>query len=517
MNQNPKTNSKNNEHAPGPRVLIIGAGLAGAEAAYFLAERGIEVILLESKRKNPNPAQTLSDYAELVCSNSLKSTLPETPHGLLKWEMQEMGSLILKTAMDQAIRVPAGDALAVNRQLFAAYITDQLRSHPLIKIFDEEVSNPLESAANYECQYTIIASGPLTTMPLESWIKGNVSNDDFYFYDAIAPIIDANSIDHSKLYWFDRYKPTATNTNHPNNTDDTEKPNNNTNINTSNRSSIADYLNIPLAKDEYFQLVSNLLSAEKIPARNFEKFHFFEGCLPVDVLAERGPQTLRCSCLKPNGLPRPDGSLPYAVIQLRKENLLGDAYNMVGFQTRLTYPEQARIFRTLPGLQHADFVRFGQVHRNSFLSASKVLNIDMSSKKINNLYFAGQITGVEGYTESAMSGIYVAYQLYQRIKELPILPWPTTTATGALINYILTSSNSATAHRPTPSNVNMGLFPPLADGVLTKIKSVVRAKKSANSNSAYPTEYTDKKREKRRLIALRAQESWNNFFDQRIL
>lgn len=406
------------------KVLVVGAGLAGSEASFFLAERGIEVVLVECKTIKLNPAQKIPSFAELVCTNSLKSKEPSSAHGLLKLEMQALGSLILKSAYESA--VPAGDALAVDREAFSQKITNILSAHPNIKVVSHEVTNPLQVADDYGCDQIILATGPLTTDPLAEWIKKEISGDDFYFYDAIAPVVDADSLDYTKLYYKDRWK------------DNEEK---------------ADYLNAPMNKEQYQLFVDELVKAEKVPAKDFEKSIYFESCLPIDVMAERGTDTPRYSCMKPIGLKMKDGTMPYAVVQLRKENLLGSAFNMVGFQTRLTYKDQVRVFRLIPGLEEASFIHLGSVHRNSFLNSAKLLNHDLSSKKLPRIHFAGQMTGVEGYTESASLGLYVGYQVHRKIIGKVVQDFPVQTAIGALINYIMT------CEKPVPSNINFGLIP----------------------------------------------------------
>lgn len=409
------------------KVLVIGAGLAGSELSYFLANHGVEVVLAESKGLKKNPAQKLSSFAELVCTNSLKSKLPHTAHGLLKEEMKFLGSLVLE--MGERYSVPAGDALAVDRVKFSQGLSERLKAHPKIRIIEEDVANPLLAQEKWGADYTVMATGPLTNDGLSHWLKENIFGDELYFYDAIAPVVDAESLDFSKLYFKDRYKDLSQN---------------------------ADYLNIPLTEKEYDDFISLLQEGEKVPPKDFEEYRFFESCLPVDLMAERGRDTLRFSCMKPVGLELPSGKRPFAVVQLRKENLQGEAYNLVGFQTRLTYPEQRRIFKTLPGLENADFIHLGSVHRNTFINAKAYLNEDMSLKKNNRLYFAGQITGVEGYTESASSGLYVAFQLLQRIKAAPVRSWPKETGMGALIHYLMT------APKPCPSSINFGLLPPVS-------------------------------------------------------
>jgi methylenetetrahydrofolate--tRNA-(uracil-5-)-methyltransferase len=424
-----------------PRVLVIGAGLAGSESAMFLAENGINVVLVEGKTIKLNPAQKMTHFGELVCTNSLKSLDPYSAHGLLKSEMRAMNSFILKCADKYA--VPAGDALAVDREMFSAEITAKLKDHPLIKVVELEASDPLKLAQELECSFVIVATGPLTTKSLEEWILKEISGDDFYFYDAIAPVVDADSLDYSKLYFKDRHKPL---------------------------SESADYLNAPMNKEEYETFIHELANAEKVPPKDFEDWKFFESCLPVDLMAERGKDTARFSCMKPIGLEREDGKEPYAVVQLRKENLLGSAFNLVGFQTRLTYKEQVRVFRMIPGFQEASFIHLGSCHRNSFLNARKLLNFDLSSKKHPHLYFAGQITGVEGYTESASMGLYAAFQILRKFKGQEPLAFPVQTAIGALVNYIMT------VEKPCPSNINFGLLPTVE---LTKEQIRSKGKKKA--------------------------------------
>lgn len=408
------------------RVLVIGAGLAGVEASNFLSQRHIEVVLLECKRVKLNPAQKINSFAELVCTNSLKSKDPNSAHGLLKTEMNTLGSLVLTKAQESS--VPAGDALAVDRDQFSKLITESIENNDLISVIDEEVSDPLAMAEKHNCQHIIIATGPLTTDSLSNWIQTEVSEEDFYFYDAIAPVVDADSLDLSKLYFKDRHKPVT---------------------------ETADYLNAPMTEDEYYRFVEALVEAEKVKPKDFEEEKFFEACLPIDLMAERGKDTPRFSCMKPIGLEQDEENPPFAVVQLRKENLLGSSFNLVGFQTRLKYPEQLRVFKMIPGFENAQFNHLGSVHRNSFLNAKKVLNWDMSTQKFPQIHFAGQITGVEGYTESAASGLYVAYQVYKKILDKTFSQFPVESALGALVNYIMTNN------RPAPSNINFGLIPPV--------------------------------------------------------
>lgn len=447
------------------KVLVVGAGLAGVEVAHFLAKNKIRVILYESKRVRPNDAQKSPDFAELVCTNSLKSLKTETPHGLLKLEMEQLGSLVLKAA--QEAKVPAGDSLAVDRHHFSQLITKELEENPYIEIIHQEVTDPEELRKKHHCQYIVLASGPLTLPGLESWICQNLAKEDFYFYDAIAPVVDAETIDYSKVYFKDRYQDEKEDRKHL----------------------VGDYLNAPMTKEEYDLFVSELVKAEKVPSKDFEKELFFESCLPIDVMAHRGHDTPRFSCMKPVGLGKENGDEPYAVVQMRRENLLGSAFNLVGFQTRLTYGEQKRVFRLIPGLENADFLHFGSVHRNSFLHAKKLLHFDLSSNKLPYLYFAGQMTGVEGYTESAAIGLYVGWQILQKTRGIESSSWPKETAIGALINYLMT------AERPAPSNINFGLLP---DYPLSKEERKSKARKTL----------------KRKLIVERARNVLKDFLSQ---
>jgi methylenetetrahydrofolate--tRNA-(uracil-5-)-methyltransferase len=442
------------------RVLVIGAGLAGSEAAWLLASRGVSVVLAEVKSLRRNPAQKISTFAELVCTNSLKSMDPDSAHGLLKKEMQALGSLVLEVAQQTA--VPAGDALAVDRDLFSQAITQKLTQHPLVQVLALEASDPLALMKELDCQHVIVASGPLTTSPLEQWISSSLSSDDFYFYDAIAPVVDADTLDYSKLYYKDRHK----------------KPDER-----------ADYLNAPMNKEQYEAFIHELVHAEKVPPKDFEDWKFFESCLPIDLMAERGVETARFSCMKPIGLELADGSEPYAVVQLRKENLQGAAFNLVGFQTRLTYKEQVRVFRMIPGFAEASFIHLGSCHRNSFLNARKLLNSSMTSLRYPELSFAGQITGVEGYTESAAMGLYVAHQLWRRLRGLNDLAWPLETGIGALVNYVMT------VDKPTPSNINFGLLPAV---------EITREQRRSGP----------KKKVRKQLAAQRAREVFSQFSQQ---
>ncbi len=437
------------------KVVVVGAGLAGSECAWFLANNGIEVVLIEKKRLLLNPAQKTPLFAELVCTNSLKSREITSAHGLLKQEMKVLDSLVLAAA--EHAQVPAGDALAVDREMFSTFITKQLLQHPHITFLDEEIDDPQILLDRFHAQAVVIATGPLTGEKLERWMCDELGKEDCYFYDAIAPVVDADSLNYEKLYFKNRHED-ATDT--------------------------ADYLNAPLTKEEYYLFIDSLNAAEKVKPKNFESEKFFESCLPIDVMAERGIDTPRFSCMKPIGLSMGE-KRPYAVVQLRKENLLGAAFNLVGFQTRLTYPEQKRVFRLIPGLENAEFIHLGSVHRNTYLNSAKILNYDLSCKKFPQIYFAGQLTGVEGYTESAAMGQYVALQIARTLKGLEIQYFPVALCMGALVNYIMTWD------RPSPSNINFGLLP----------TSVLESGKK----------YADKKRARKEIAVQNATREIENF------
>ena len=409
-------------------LTIIGAGLAGCEAAWQAAQRGIAVTLHEMKPDKMSPAHHLPSLAELVCSNSLRGDSLENAVGLLKEELRRCGSLIMAAA--EATRVPAGGALAVDRQLFSDYITDKIASHPLIRLeLGEVISLPEEGMV-------IIASGPLTSDALAEALS-DLTGDRLYFYDAIAPIVSADSLDMGKIFAASRY----------------------------GKGDGDDYLNCPLDEDEYLRFVDELNRAEKVPSRDFEKVVHFEGCMPVETLAERGVETLRFGPMKPVGLVNPaTGSEPHAVIQLRAENREKTMFNLVGFQTKLTYGEQRRVFRMIPGLEQADFVRLGSMHRNTFINSPSLLLPTQQLKNDPRILFAGQITGVEGYVESAGSGFLAGLTAARLLSGVePLLP-PAETALGALMMHI----TNADARHFQPMNVNYGLFPDLEGRVKKK-------------------------------------------------
>jgi len=418
-----------NTTTPTVPLTIIGAGLAGCEAAWQAARRGVAVNLHEMKPEKYSPAHHMPGLAELVCSNSLRGDSLENAIGLLKEELRRCGSLIMEAA--EATRVPAGGALAVDRQLFSDYVTAKIESHPLIRLEHGEVSGiPAEGTV-------IIASGPLTSDALAASLTA-LTGDRLYFYDAIAPIVTAESLDMGKVFAASRY----------------------------GKGDGDDYLNCPLNEEQYRRFVDELQKAEKVAARDFEKLVHFEGCMPVEELAGRGQETLRFGPLKPVGLVEPNtGAEPHAVIQLRAENRERTMFNLVGFQTKLTWPEQRRIFRMIPGLEQADFARLGSMHRNTFLNSPSLLLPTQQLKSDQRILFAGQITGVEGYLESTGSGFLagITAACLARDHPLPAVP-PPSTALGALMAHI----TSAPAKYFQPMNVNYGLFPELPGRVKKK-------------------------------------------------
>ena len=423
MENNLFNNSASENH-----ITIIGGGLAGCEAAWQIAQRGVSVTLHEMKPERYSPAHELPGLAELVCSNSLRGISLDNAVGLLKEELRRSGSLTMEGA--EASRVPAGGALAVDRQLFSDYITEKISSHPLIRIERGEV------AQIPAVGIVIIASGPLTSDALAASLA-ELTGDRLYFYDAIAPIVAADSLDMTKVFAASRY----------------------------GKGDGDDYLNCPLSEDEYLRFVNELNIGEKVPARDFEKVVHFEGCMPVEELAARGVETLRFGAMKPVGLIDPKtGYEAHAVIQLRAENRGKTMYNLVGFQTKLTWPEQRRIFRMIPGLEAAEFVRLGSMHRNTFINSPALLLPTQQLKSDPRIFFAGQITGVEGYVESAASGFLAGITAASIIRGEPPPAVPPETAMGALMQHI---TNADVKHFQ-PMNVNYGLFPELPGRVKKK-------------------------------------------------
>ncbi len=402
-------------------VLIVGGGLAGSEAAYYLASRGIKTTLVEMKPKKFTPAHESENFGELVCSNSLKSNdAYGNACGLLKEEMRILGSMILEAA--DATKVPAGAALAVDREKFSAYITEKLKTCPNLTLVSDEVKR-IPDTETEGGRYVIIATGPLTSDALSEEIL-RYTGGGLHFYDASAPIISADSVDMSRAFTGDRYgKGTG------------------------------DYINCPMDKEEYYAFVDELLAAERAHLRDFEKGEIFEGCMPLEVMASRGRDTLRYGTLKPVGLYGEDGKRPYAVLQLRKENEGGTTYNLVGFQTNLKFPEQKRVFSMIPALKNAEFLRYGVMHRNTYIQSPDVLNRHFAVMNNQRLFFAGQITGVEGYVESAASGLLAAVHIADEILGRPTHVFDDRTMCGALQTHITTKVKDF-----QPMNANFGIL-----------------------------------------------------------
>lgn len=425
-----------------PVVQIIGAGLAGCEAAWQLVKRGVKVRLFEMKPQKFSPAHKNSNWAELVCSNSLRSDDAEhNAVGLMHEEMRRFGSLIMEAA-DQT-KVPAGGALAVDREGFAKFITERLKASPLLEIVNQEITEfPAADAP-----LTIIATGPLTSSAFIEAIKNKVDQHSLSFYDAIAPVVYKESIDFSKAWFQSRY----------------------------DKGDKYDYINCPMNKEEYYRFVDELLKAEKMPFHDFEEPHYFDGCLPIEVMAERGIDTLLFGPLKPVGLTNPHSAeKPYAVVQLRQDNKEDTLRNIVGFQTKMKYGEQTRIFRMIPGLEKAEFARLGGIHRNTFIQSPMLLDEFLRLKAQPNILFAGQISGCEGYVESADTGMLAGYYAACLAKGLkPVVP-PKTTATGAMLGHLLDTTADY-----QPMNINFGIFPTIqgeitANGKFRKIKGADR-------------------------------------------
>jgi methylenetetrahydrofolate--tRNA-(uracil-5-)-methyltransferase len=410
-------------------ITVIGAGLAGSEAAWQLAQRGLKVRLYEMKPKRMTPAHTSPLFSELVCSNSLRGDDLSNAVGLLKEELRRLDSLIMASA--ERHRVPAGGALAVDREAFAQTITDAIRSHENIEVVEEEVTAFPEG----NC---IVATGPLTSEGLIPAIADVCPGDEFlHFYDAAAPLIAFDSIDMDKAWFGSRYNKGT-----------------------------ADYINCPMNKEEYETFVRELATAQEAAVHGFEDGGVFEGCMPVEVMARRGQDTLRYGPLKPVGLRNPEtDEAYYAVVQLRRDNDEGTVYNLVGFQTHLTFPEQRRVFGLIPALKNAEFLRYGKMHRNTFINSPHMLNRYYQRRGQERLAFAGQMTGVEGYVESCASGMLAALEMNRKIKGLPPIDFPRTTAIGALGLYI---ENGAVSGDFQPMNVNFGIIEPLGERIRNK-------------------------------------------------
>lgn len=397
-------------------INVIGAGLAGSEAAYQIAKRGIKVNLYEMRPKKMTPAHHSDLFGELVCSNSLKSMSIENASGLLKEEMRELDSLIIKAAY--ASQVKAGQALSVDRDNFAKFITNELKNNELITIIHEEITNIPKGV-------TIIASGPLTSDKLSDNIAKLLNEEHLYFYDASSPIIETNTIDFNIAFKKSRYDKGD-----------------------------ADYINCPFTKEQFFSFYDELINAKRVPLHEFEKELHFEACMPIEVIAKGGHRSLTFGPMKPVGLTPPDGSKPYAIVQLRQDNAIGDLYNIVGFQTNLTWGEQERVFKMIPGLENAKIYRYGVMHRNTYINAPKHLNKFMQLKQHPNIFFAGQISGVEGYIESSASAIVAAINAVRYINNQQLIELPISTVLGSLIHYIC----NASIKDFRPMNSNYGIM-----------------------------------------------------------
>ena len=423
-------------------LIVIGGGLAGSEAAWQAAQRGVRVSLYEMRPNVTTPAHTTSHFAELVCSNSLGSQLPDRPSGLLKEEILRMGSMLVECA--EATAVPAGGALAVDRDAFSAQVTDRISQHPQIEIIREEMTD-------IPSPPTVIASGPLTSARLSDALADLSGKDHLYFFDAISPIVTQESINMESAFRDSRYGR--------------------------GEQAEGDYINCPMTNDEYDNFVNALLVAERIALKSFEEavksgvragaHRFFEGCLPVEIIAERGHQSLAFGPMRPVGLTNPrTGRRPHAVVQLRQDNLAATLYNMVGFQTNLKFPEQKRVFQTIPGLEKAEFVRYGQMHRNTFVSAPELMHPTLQFRKRADLFFAGQLTGVEGYMGNIATGLLAGWNAARVISGLSPLVLPQTTMLGALCHYVTHASLADFQ----PMKANFGILPPLAPAVRPKKK-----------------------------------------------
>ena len=420
------------------RIKIIGAGLAGSECAYTLARRGHQVDLYEMRPVKTTPAHATSNLAELVCSNSFRSSAATNAVGLLKQEMRLMGSLVIRCG--EEARVPAGDAFAVDRETFSSAITREISNTENVTIHREEITS-LDRGGH---DFLVVATGPLTSDPLFHAIDDFLGRDGLYFYDAIAPIIAADSLDFSKLYWKSRY----------------------------GKGSATDYLNAAMTKEQYEAFVAALLSAELFAAHDFEQAVHFEGCLPVEEIASRGIDTLRFGPMKPVGLEHPEtGERPYAVVQLRKEDLSDEYFNLVGFQTKMRIPEQQRVIRMIPGLENAAFARFGSMHRNTFINGPKHLTPIFRTKRDERIFFAGQITGVEGYVESAAVGLLAGRYIDELARTGTATPLPYHTALGALGRHVAESS----PERYQPSNVTWALI----EDVIGRAKKIEKRERQA--------------------------------------
>jgi methylenetetrahydrofolate--tRNA-(uracil-5-)-methyltransferase len=426
-----------------PHVTVIGGGLAGSEAAWQLARQGVAVRLYEMRPVRQTEAHRTERFAELVCSNSLRSASFTAAVGLLKDEMRRLGSLVMAAA--DAARVPAGLALAVDRALFSQAITETLTTHPLIEVRREEVQE-------LPAGVTVVASGPLTSPALSAQLRALFGSEYLYFYDAISPVVTSESVDTAVAFKASRYAHGD------------------------------DYLNCPLTRAEYYRLVDEILVAEKVPEKEFERCLYFEGCLPIEEMARRGQDTLAFGPMKPVGLSDPrTGERPYAVVQLRQDDRAGTLWGLVGFQTKMTYPEQRRVFRLIPGLEQAEFVRLGSLHRNTFIDSPRLLRPTLQFKGRADLFFAGQMIGVEGYLESAAAGLLAGMNAARLVQGAPLLSAPPTTSLGSLLAYVTHEERRDFQ----PMNANYGLFPPLPSRLRGREKKAALAERALRDLAAW--------------------------------
>jgi methylenetetrahydrofolate--tRNA-(uracil-5-)-methyltransferase len=432
-------------------VRIIGGGLAGTEAAWQLARRGVAVELFEMRPRRRTEAHASANLGELVCSNSLRSDSLAAPAGLLKAEMRQLHSLVIRIA--EVNRVPAGSALAVDRDRFSAALTEAVEQLPLVRIIREEICQIPDDGV------VILATGPLTSPALSAQLSARLGEEHLYFYDAISPIVTAESIDMEVAYRASRYDKGGD-----------------------------DYLNLPMTREEYYRFIDALLSAERVPTYSFERFVPFEGCMPIEEMADRGKETLAFGPMRAVGLIDPRiGKRPYAVVQLRQENREKTLYNLVGFQTKMTYSEQRRVFALIPGLTNPEFVRLGSLHRNTFINAPQHLLPTLQWRRRETLFFAGQMTGVEGYIESAASGLLAGINAANLLAGKPVVTPPATTALGALLRYITDPERK----RFQPMNVNFGLIPPLAARLRGRTKKEMMSRRALADMAAWLRETDD--------------------------
>jgi methylenetetrahydrofolate--tRNA-(uracil-5-)-methyltransferase len=428
-------------------VRIVGGGLAGSEAAYQIARRGVSVELFEMRPRRMTEAHASGDFGELVCSNSLRSDSLSAPAGLLKEEMRKLDSLVIRTA--EATRVPAGSALAVDREIFARALTAAIEALPGVRVFRQEVQEVPSGIV-------ILASGPLTSPALAQQLASLLGEEHLYFYDAISPIVAAESIDMNVAFTASRYDRDGD-----------------------------DYLNLPLTGEQYYRFVDALVTAERVPTHDFERFVPFEGCMPIEEMADRGKDTLAFGPMRAVGLiDGRTGKRPYAVVQLRQENRDKTLYNLVGFQTKMTYPEQRRVFAMIPGLAQAEFVRLGSLHRNTFIDSPLHLLPTLQWRRRETLFFAGQMTGVEGYIESAATGLLAGVNAARLLSDQPLRVPPETTALGALLRYITDSQRK----KFQPMNVNFGLLPPLSGHLRGKAKKEAMSQRAVADMDAWVQE-----------------------------